>query len=120
MTGNKTHNYKFRVDDDENFLIERKFSNSGLSSKSEFFRHMILDGYLITADENLQKMINSLLKNISNNINQIALVANRSGSVYDNDLKEIKKQLTEIWKEQNYIKSRIQSIEKTIEDESKN
>ena len=99
-------------------MIEKKFSNSGLSSKSDFFRHMILDGYVITADKNLQKMINDLLRNISKNINQIALVANRSGNVYEDDLKDIKKQLTEIWQEQSYIKSRIQSVEKTIENDS--
>jgi len=67
MTGNKTHNYKFRVDDDENFLIEKKFSESGLSSKSEFFRSMILEGYVITADgESLDKLL-KLFGNISNN-----------------------------------------------------
>ena len=119
MNGNKDINYKFRVDEDENFLIEKKFKNSGLSSKSEFFRQMILSGYVITADEEFHKMINELLRNISNNINQIALVANRSGGIYKDDLNEIKKQLTEIWKEQNYIRSRIKSIEKVIEDESK-
>ena len=104
MNGNKDINYKFRVDEDENYLIEKKFLNSGMKSKSEFFRRMILDGYVITADENLHKMVNDLLRNISNNINQIALVANRSGGIYEEDLKEIKKQLTEIWNEQNYIK----------------
>ena len=75
MNGNKDINYKFRVDEDENFLIEKKFKNSGLSSKSEFFRQMILSGYVITADEEFHKMINELLRNISNNINQIALVS---------------------------------------------
>ena len=66
MTNNKNRKYFFRADDDETFLIERKFSNSGLSSKSEFFRHMILDGYLITADGELLDKLLKLLGNTSN------------------------------------------------------
>ncbi len=114
MNGNKDINYKFRVDDDENFLIERKFSNSGLSSKSEFFRRMILDGYVITADgESLDKLI-KLLGNTSNNVNQIALVANRSGNVYKEDLEQIEKELHEVWQQLNYIRSKIQKVEQSL------
>lgn len=114
MNGNKNINYKFRVDDDENFLIETKFSNSGLSSKSEFFRRMILDGYLITADGKSLDELVSLFGKVSNNINQIALVANRSGNVYKEDLDEIKKELNEIWQLQNYIRSKIQKVEQSL------
>ena len=104
MTGNKTHNYKFRVDDDENFLIEKKFSESGLSSKSEFFRSMILEGYVITADgESLDKLL-KLFGNISNNVNQISLVANRSGNVFKEDLGQIERELDEIWLQLNTTK----------------
>ena len=50
MVSNKNKTYLFRVDEDENFLIEKKFKNSGLSSKSEFFRQMIITTYVHTAE----------------------------------------------------------------------
>ncbi|MBQ7653469.1 MAG: plasmid mobilization relaxosome protein MobC [Clostridia bacterium] len=114
MTSNKTHNYKFRVDDDENFLIERKFSESGLSSKSDFFRRMILDGYVITADGESLDKLTKLFGIASNNINQIALVANRSGNVFKEDIDEIKKELNEVWQQLNYIRSKIQKVEQSL------
>ena len=114
MTNNKNRKYFFRADDDETFLIERKFSNSGLSSKSEFFRHMILDGYLITADGELLDKLLKLLGNTSNNVNQIALVANRSGNVYKEDLEQIEKELHEVWLQLNYIRSKIQKVEQSL------
>lgn len=114
MTGNKNRKYFFRADDDDTDLIEKKFSESGLTSKSEFFRHMIIDGYIITADrESIDKLVN-LFGNVSSNINQIALVANRSGNVYKEDLDEIKRELNELWQQQNYIRSKIQKIERSL------
>ncbi len=75
---------------------------------------MIIDGYIITADrESIDKLVN-LFGNVSSNINQIALVANRSGNVYKEDLDEIKKELNELWQQQNYIRSKIQKIERSL------
>ena len=113
MTGNKNKTYLFRADDADVILIEKKFSESGLSSKSEFFRQMILDGNIITADsETLDKLL-KLFGNISNNVNQIALVANRSGNVYKEDLGQIEKELDEIWLQLSYIRSKIQRIKRS-------
>ena len=114
MSGNKTVNYKFRVDDEDNILIEKKFLNSGLSSKSEFFRHMILSGYLITADGKMLDDLTKYFRSISNNINQISLVANRSGNIYKQDLSEIEKELHDIWQLLNFIKSKIQKVERSV------
>ena len=114
MTGNKNKTYLFRADDADVILIEKKFSESGLSSKSEFFRSMILEGYVITADgESLDKLL-KLFGNISNNVNQISLVANRSGNVFKEDLGQIERELDEIWLQLSYIRSKIQRVERLL------
>jgi hypothetical protein len=75
---------------------------------------IIIDGYLITADgESLDKLI-KLLGNTSNNVNQISLVANRSGNVYKEDLEQIEKELHEVWQQLNYIRSKIQKVEQSL------
>ena len=114
MSSNRNQRYFFRADDDEVFLIEKKFKNSGLSSKSEFFRRMILEGFVITADGEALDKLMKLLGNTSNNVNQIALVANRSGNVYKEDLEQIEKELHEVWLQLNYIRSRIQKVEQSL------
>lgn len=99
---------KFRVNDDEYEAIERKFRVSGLSSKSEFLRLMIFRGIIVRFRENDIKEFHRLLKNISNNINQIAVRANSTGKIYADDINEIKKNQEKIWQQQKSFLSKIQ------------
>jgi hypothetical protein len=50
------------------------------------------------------------LRNISNNINQIAARTNTTGNVYAADLTEIKNRQAELWERQNKILGEINEI----------
>jgi hypothetical protein len=64
---------------------------------------MAIDGRVIHIEmESIQER-NKLLRNISNNINQIAVRANLTGNVYAADIDEIKKRQNKIWRQQDEV-----------------
>ena len=101
---------KFKVNDEEYEQIMQKFRLSGGKSRSRFIRQMILEGMVISfSDEKMNRLL-SLIGNVANNINQIAVRANSTGNVYEQDLKEITHQMNEIWKQQIDIHSLLRKL----------
>ena len=88
---------KIRVSREELDAIDRKFRNSGMKSRSEFVRAMIFEGYIVQFNEEKLSEILRLARNISGNINQIAVRANSGGRVYDDDISEIKEGVNRLW-----------------------
>ena len=88
---------KIRVSREELDAIDRKFRNSGMKSRSEFVRAMIFEGYIVQFNEEKLSEILRLARNISGNINQIAVRANSGGRVYDDDIAEIKEGVNRLW-----------------------
>lgn len=80
---------KFRVTPEEKALIEAKMAQYGATSMASYLRKIAIDGYIINLDLPDLRSISSLLRRISNNINQIAKRANETRRVYDTDLHEI-------------------------------
>ena len=77
---------KIRVNQEELDYIDRKFRESGMKSRSDFVRAMIYQGYIVKFSEFELKELIRLARNISSNINQIAVRANSGGKIYDNDI----------------------------------
>jgi len=100
-------NMGFRVNEDEKFYIEKKMEKAGWNNFRAFVMNHLIRDEVVTVDLSGITDMNSLLRNIGNNINQIAARANSTGRVYDADLAEIKQRQTEIWEQQNVILSRI-------------
>ena len=106
----KNHVITFKVSDEELEKIEDKFRLAGGKSMSRFIRQMILEGMVIVfSDEKLNKLI-SLVGNIANNINQIAVRVNSTGNVYADDMKQIQEEMSEIWRQLNYFQSLLQKL----------
>lgn len=83
--------------DNEYFALKQNVENSGLSSMSAYLRKMIFDGYIINVDLSNLSSVEKLLRNLSNNLNQIARRVNLSGNDYPEDLKDIRERLNELW-----------------------
>ena len=81
----------------ERELLEAKMAQVGTSNMAAYLRKMAIDGYVIQLDVPELKEMISLLRRCSNNLNQIAKRANKTGRVYDTDLEEIQEQLDELW-----------------------
>ena len=85
----RKHSLHLYLNDAENELLEEKFKQSKIKSKSEFIRRLIIDGYIIEVNFSELNRYNFLLSNISNNINQIAHRINETRSIYKSDIDSV-------------------------------
>ena len=75
----------FRTTEAEDELIRQKMKVFGIRKKSLLFRAMVLNGYLLKLDLPEIRELIRLMKNLTNNVNQIAKTLHEHGSIYGND-----------------------------------
>jgi len=109
MTGKRTIRFRFWVNDEENTLIHDRKAKSGIVSMSAFLRKMAIDGYHINVDMTAVREMIRLLRNVSNNINQIAKRANETRNIYAADVEDLRCQQAMIW---NDVKKILQGFAK--------
>lgn len=63
-----------------------------------YMRKLALDGYIIQIDHTDIKKMTAEIQKIGVNVNQIAKRVNSTGSVYQEDINEIREALAEIWR----------------------
>ncbi len=96
---------KFYVTEEEKQLIEQKMQQIPTQRYGAYLRKMAIDGYIINMDTTDIKALTTGLGAIGRNINQIAKRVNAGGSVYKEDIQEIRERLDEIWLLQRRILS---------------
>lgn len=87
----------FRTTPEELEIIRKKMKQMGMRNRGAYLRKMALDGYCVNIDMSDIREIARLLRICSNNLNQYARIANTTGSVYREEIKDLKKRLDEIW-----------------------
>ena len=91
MDGRKrTIQIKFRVTAEERALIEQKMKLVPTQNMEAYLRKMAIDGYIIQIDHADIKAMTAEIQKIGVNVNQIARRVNATGSVYQEDIEEIK------------------------------
>ena len=105
---------KFYVTEEEKQLIEQKMQQLPTQRYGAYLRKMAIDGYIINMDTTDIKAFTAELGAIDRNINQIAKRVNAGGSVYKEDIQEIRERLDEIW----LLQRCILGIDLSILDES--
>ena len=99
MNGRKrTVQIKFRVTEEERAFIEQKMQLVPTRNMEAYLRKMAIDGYIIQIDHADIKAMTAEIQKIGVNVNQIAKRVNATGSVYQEDIEEIKEVLAEIWR----------------------
>ena len=99
MDGRKrTVQIKFRVTEEERAVIEQKMKLVPARNMEAYLRKMAIDGYIIQIDHADIKAMTAEIQKIGVNINQITRRVNATGSVYQEDIEEIKGVLAEIWR----------------------
>ena len=86
---------KFRATEEEAADIRRKASAAGMNV-SRFLRTAAVNGQVVLYNTNDLYGLRSDIKRIGNNINQIAMVVNSNRSVYQSDVRDLKKQFSEL------------------------
>ena len=94
----RTVQIKFRVTEEERTLIEEKMKLIPTRNMAAYLRKISIDGYIIQVDNTDTKAMTAEIQKIGVNVNQIACRVNATGSVYEQDIEEIKGVLNEIWR----------------------
>ena len=99
MNGRKrTIQVKFYVTEEEKALIEQKMKLVPTRNMAAYLRIIAIDGYIFQVDHSDIKAMTAEIQKIGVNVNQIARRVNATGSVYQEDIEEIKGVLAEIWR----------------------
>ena len=93
----RTNQIGFFLSDDEKKILDDKFKLSGMKSKSAFLRKMILYGFVYDVDYSYLRTYNVELGRISAVLNQIAARVNSTNQIYEDDIKEIKEMMEQVW-----------------------
>ena len=92
---NRTTIMKFRATEEEASEIRRKAAAAGMTV-SRFLRTSAVNSQVVIYNTADVFGLRSEIKKIGNNINQIAMVVNSNRSVYQSDVRELKKQFSEL------------------------
>ena len=87
---------KFFVNDKEYELIKQKMAQLGTENMSAYLRKMAIDGYAANLDMPELRELTFKMKRISNRENRITKRFNDTGSIYEADIQETKKNPEEI------------------------
>ena len=96
---NRTRNNRneLYLTDEEQFIFEEKFKLSGLKNKSAFLRQLIFYGFVYDVDYSYLRTYNVELGRISAVLSQIAARVNSTNYIYEEDMKEIKEMMEQVW-----------------------
>lgn len=108
---NRPVQVKFRVTPEERALIGRRMEQAGTMNMAAYLRKMAIDGYVVKLQlPELRDMI-SHLRRTSNNFNQIARRVNSTNRIYEDDIREMKGMLEQIWEANNKVLEKLAAID---------
>ena len=107
----RTYDLHVLLSREELDMIHRKMANMGIKNRSAFLRKMALDGYIVNLDmDDIHEMIR-LLRNTTNNLNQIAKKANSGGTIYGAEISAMLEKQDEVWETSKEILARLAVIQ---------
>ncbi len=86
-----------RVTADEKSAVERNMKELGTKNTEAYLRKMAIDGYIVQIDTSDIRELVRLLRVTSNSLNQIARMANATGTVHSADIERLIKSYDRLW-----------------------
>lgn len=104
---NRQRNIQLKIclNEKEKELFEKKMRISNCKTMSHFLRKCVLEKEIYVVDLQPFRELQALIGRYNSNLNQIAKRVNSTGTLYQEDIDEIKKQVAHISKEQWQIHS---------------
>jgi hypothetical protein len=102
--------FHFRATEEEAALIRERMAAAGVTDMGAFARKSIIDGYHITLDLSDVREMVRLLKNATDNINQIAKRCNETRNLYAADVEELRRRYDSLWGAANQILAGLAQI----------
>ena len=113
---NRTRKNRVEVcfDDEELALIKKKMDKANIKNKSDYIRQMCLYGKIFSYDStNFQKCLTEL-QAIGRNLNQMTKIANQTGSIYKQDIEDIKFAFSVYTRLMEGVFKDIKSVKETV------
>lgn len=103
----RTHEVKVRLSDDELRVLNGKFKATNLRSREQFIRQLIIDADIYEVDYRHLIDFNYQISRLGHNVDQILKRINieKTGVIYERQIKEIKEALEKVWQLQRSILS---------------
>ena len=101
---------EFCVSDSEHRLIQNKMEQLGTHNMGAYLRKMAIDGYAVNLQIPELKDILRYQRYANNNINQIAKKVNATGSIYAEDVEEIRQRVDAIYDQIDKLITKIAKI----------
>ena len=101
---------ELRVTSEELKQIRERMQETGISSLTAYMIRMAIHGYVIKMDLAELKELLRLMQISGNNLNQYAKKANETGSIYHEDIEELKKVQKEIFLEMRKVLEKLTVI----------
>lgn len=105
-----TDKFLVMLKDGDRELIKKRMKEAGINNMSAYIRKMAIDGYVVRLDLTDVNEIARLLRINANNLNQYTKRANETGSIYLEDVKELKNQQERLWEMLKEILQRLNGI----------
>ena len=99
-----------RVTPEEVERIKERMQEAGIKSMTAYLLRMALHGFIIMMDLSDLKEILRLLQISGNNLNQYAKKANETGSIYKEDIDELKSNQKEIVQEMRKVLDKLTEL----------
>lgn len=109
---NRTRNIRivFYVSEKERNLIEQKMHEAVIMNREAYIRKMSLDGYIIHLDLSDIRELVYLLRNATNNLNQIAHRINETNNIYETDIADLQEHYGQLWNKAGDIMRKLAEI----------
>lgn len=101
---------ELRVTAEELMQIHERMQETGISSLTAYMIRMAIHGYVIKMDLSDLKELLRLMQISGNNLNQYAKKANETGSIYHEDIEELRTAQKEILQELRKVLEKLTAI----------
>ena len=108
---NRNIQLNFRVSKAEKEWIEKKMEAAGVINREAYLRKMAIDGCILKLALPELKDLISLMRRMSNNINQIAKRMKGTGRAYETDIQEIIQNQERLWDGIRELLSRLTKLQ---------
>ena len=98
------------VNEQEREMIQRRMEQAGIKNMRAYMLKMAIDGHVIQLDLSGVREMVRLLKNATDNINQIARRANETRSVYAADIEGLRIQYNALWEQAGSILRKMSEL----------
>ena len=110
----KSYTLNVRFTESEMQDILAKCEQYGYKNKTEYIRDCVRARVDLTPDHTAYAEVNKAMKRIGSNVNQILLLMRKTGHIYDQDIRQIKEGVNEIWHTLLSIRSEQQSAQRSL------